>query len=148
MQFRDVKIGRNDVKVKNVEVENYIPEKELKVVTRSPVTVYSTYFDENSSKKTIFYHPDDYKFKELLERNIIKKYIAVFGKEPEEKIEINHVGKFPKKVYVIYKGFKIVGWLTAFDIYSENKELLKIAYDTGLGAKNSQGFGLVDVVKG
>jgi len=147
MQFRDIKIGRNNVRVQNVEVENYIPEKELKVVTRSPVTIYSTYFDENSSKKTLFYHPDDYKFRELLEKNIIKKYMAIFKKEPEGRIEIKHVGKSPKKVMIIYKNFKIIGWLTAFDLYSNNKELLKIAYDSGLGAKNSQGFGLVDVVK-
>ncbi|HCF38659.1 MAG TPA: CRISPR-associated endoribonuclease Cas6 [Thermosipho africanus] len=146
LEFKDIKIGRNIVNVKKVEIVDFKPDGEqLKVVTRSPVTAYSTVIDENSSKKTIFYHPDDFKFKELLEKNIEKKFIAIYGKEPEGKINITHVGKLPKKVVLKYKKFKIVGWMSAFDL-SGDPELLKIAYDTGLGSKNSQGFGLIERV--
>jgi CRISPR-associated endoribonuclease Cas6 len=40
----------------------------------------------------------------------------------------------------------IKGW---FGIYEKDGDprLLKLAYSTGLGAKNSQGFGMIDVIK-
>lgn len=145
LTFESIKIGKNILEVDKIETINFIPTDSLKVVTRSPVTAYSTYLDENYKKKTLYYHPDDPKFKEILEKNIIKKYKAIYNEEPSKSIEIKHVGKSPKSVVVIYKGIKIKGWLTAFDLYGD-PELIKIAYETGLGGKNSQGFGFIEKV--
>lgn len=143
LKFEEVSLGRNKLYVKGIETINFEPDGILKVVTKSPVTTYSTIITESGSKKTFFYHPDDYKFKEILEKNIVKKYKAIHKKEPKGRIEIKHVGTNPKKVVLTYKGFKITAWMTAFDLCGDS-ELLKIAYETGLGAKNSQGFGLVE----
>lgn len=145
LTFGNIKIGKNVLEIEKVEAMNFVPADSLKVVTRSPVTVYSTYIYENGKKKTLFYHPDDFKFQEIVEKNIIKKYKAIHDKEPEGTIEIKHVGKSPKSVLVVYKGFKIKGWLTAFDLFGD-PELIKIAYETGLGSKNSQGFGFIEKI--
>lgn len=44
-----------------------------------------------------------------------------------------------------YKGTVIKGYSGDF-ILKGNPELIKLAYDTGLGSKNSQGFGCIEVM--
>ena len=43
-----------------------------------------------------------------------------------------------------YKGFFINGWKGIYQLSGERK-YLDFLYQTGLGAKNSQGFGMFDV---
>ena len=43
-----------------------------------------------------------------------------------------------------YRGTIIKGWMGRF-VLNGNKKLLKLGYDCGIGAKNSQGFGMVEV---
>lgn len=45
-----------------------------------------------------------------------------------------------------YKGFYISGWLGEYELSGEAK-YLDFLYQTGLGSKNAQGFGLFDVVE-
>lgn len=40
----------------------------------------------------------------------------------------------------------IKGWLGIYEKDGDPR-LLKLAYSAGLGAKNSQGFGMIDVIK-
>ncbi|ACJ74815.1 cas crispr-associated protein Cas6 [Thermosipho africanus TCF52B] len=117
----------------------------LRVSTKSPVVVYSTLFNYENKKETIFYEPDSSKFLSLVYENILKKYTAFYGSISKNNIEIKHVGKNPKRVKVVYKNTVIFGWLTAFDIYGDF-ELLKVAYDAGIGMKNSMGFGCVELI--
>jgi len=46
------------------------------------------------------------------------------------------------KKKVIFKGTLIVGWEGLFRIEGEG-EILKVALESGLGAKNSAGFGCI-----
>ncbi|ONN28069.1 hypothetical protein XJ44_00555 [Thermosipho affectus] len=145
LSFENIYLGGNFVSPKSIEVDYFESKNSLKTITKSPVTVYSTYLDENGKKKTLYYHPDDPKFKQIIEQNIYKKYYSIYKKEPKGFIKIKHVGKNPKRIVVYYKGFKIVGWMTAFDLFGD-EELIKIAYEAGIGAKNSQGFGLLEKI--
>jgi len=45
-----------------------------------------------------------------------------------------------------FKGTWIKGWTGLYEL-NLPEPYFTIAYDTGLGAKNSQGFGMVDVVR-
>ncbi|MFY9273013.1 MAG: CRISPR-associated endoribonuclease Cas6, partial [Thermacetogeniaceae bacterium] len=47
---------------------------------------------------------------------------------------------------IYYRDFVIKGWLGIYEIEGDPR-LLKLAYSAGLGAKNSQGFGMIDVIK-
>ncbi|MDN5332516.1 MAG: CRISPR-associated endoribonuclease Cas6 [Tepidanaerobacteraceae bacterium] len=48
---------------------------------------------------------------------------------------------------VIYKDVIIKGWMGVY-ILKGDPVLLKIAYDAGLGSKNSQGFGCFEILEG
>ncbi len=141
------KLGNNFVNIDSIDIES-IPniESESYIYFLSPITVYST-FEENEKKKTYYYNPKEPKFSELVRENLIKKYIAFFGKNPNDStFHIEPVKVLPKdEKIVFYKGFIIKGWMGHYKI-SGSQELLKFAYDVGLGGKNSQGFGCFELV--
>jgi CRISPR-associated endoribonuclease Cas6 len=121
-----------------------VSETEIRVKSHSPVTVYST-FKINNKKKTHYYHPKDKDFQDMAKNNLIKKYKAFYGSSPtNENIKIIPKGKHIMKIRR-YKGFLIKGFLGEYEIKG-NPELIKIALDTGIGSKNSQGFGYIEEV--
>ncbi len=145
-------IGGRPVTVKGVDVFNYneldkyIINDKMIVKTISPVFVHSTNDDDFD------YHlpPTDERFPELVKNNIINKYWAFYRKAPEDdRFEIKLINKnqmkgikdFYKKdsknpYRCHYAQFEITG----------SKELLRFAYDVGIGSRNSQGYGCIEVL--
>lgn len=133
-----------EIKIKNVK---YItPNLESgKFVTKSPITVYST-FEKDGKKKTYYYNPMENDFYELIKRNLMYKYSSFYdGEIYEGDFKIEAVKESLKENIVLYKGTVIKGWSGEFYINAP-KKLLEIAYGAGLGSKNSQGFGCIEAI--
>ncbi|SHK20745.1 CRISPR-associated protein, Cas6 family [Anaerobranca californiensis DSM 14826] len=140
-------LGKNKVKVDRINTNELALDKnEVKIRTLSPIVVYSTVtiYDK---KQTIYHKPGEEGFEILLKENLEKKYTTIFGKKLEEKdFEIKAI--YPERIkmaIIKYKGTVIKGYSGDF-ILKGNPELIKLAYDTGLGSKNSQGFGCIEVI--
>lgn len=117
-----------------------------KVKAISPITVYSTMTSAVGSKKTYYYHPREREFAEQIKNNLLKK-AAILGLHYEDgpfSIEPVHIRNTDLKV-VYYDNFIIKGWLGMY-VLKGIPQLLEIAYDTGIGAKNPQGFGMIETV--
>lgn len=135
-----------------VEVEMPVQSEGPTLVSAiSPITVYSTLFTGEGRKKTYFYNPWEKEFNLLILENLKKKTLAFYG----EKGELPAIGNaYIKPVYVNkkdeiitkFKGFLIKGWMGTYEI-SLPEPYFTLAYNAGLGSKNSQGFGMIDVVK-
>jgi CRISPR-associated endoribonuclease Cas6 len=134
-------IAKNKVEVQNINFEKDKAEGEIFVKTLSPVVVYSTLFDPTGKKYTVYFVPHEPKFEPLIVENL-KKKITAFGRDASDCVmEIKPVGTFKQKI-VTYKGFTIKGSEGKFKLKgSEN--MLNMALNAGMGAKNSQGFGCV-----
>lgn len=136
-----INIGGANVKISRVEVKNS-PDlsNKAQVYTLSPVTVYSTLQD----KQTRFYNPFDREFSEYIRNNLLHKYEAYYGSQPENTdFTIKPIGAV-KEARVNYKGFHILSYNCEMEMEG-GEELLQMAYDAGLGGKNSQGFGCIEV---
>ena len=134
-------LGKNRVKVlavKPVILKDL--ESPLKVKAVSPITVYKT---PPGERKHIYLSPFDDEFYRLLIENLKKKYNIVYGKPFEGEIEIKPV-KVSEKDFkkVVFKGTLIHAWSGVFEINAP-KEVINLALEAGLGAKNSAGFGMV-----
>jgi len=145
----DVSIAGQVLQVESISVE-FAPafDSSVEIKMLSPVTIYSTLRTPDGRKKTYYYNPKEEEFSELLRKNIIKKYRAFYEKDPAStdfSIEPLRVSKRDEKI-VTYKGFIIKGWMGRYRLQGY-PALLRLAYDAGLGAKNSQGFGCFEVVK-
>ena len=141
-------LDKNKVFIEEIKVlkRPEFKEKRIKIKMLSPLTVYST-FESSDKKKTYYYSPQESEFSQLLKENLKKKYKLVFGEEKDFFFRITPFKldfKKDKKI-IIYKGTVIKAWMGSYILESEPK-ILELSYYTGLGTKNSQGFGMWDLL--
>lgn len=114
----------------------------LCVRVMSPICVYSTIEMTNGKKRTIFYHPREKEFAEILQKNLKRKCMAKFeGEKTDASFQMKILSR-PKEVVTEYKRFVLKGYLMEMELSGSDK-MLQMALCAGLGGKNAQGFGLV-----
>lgn len=109
----------------------------------TPICVYTT---DPETKKTYFYEPGEQEFRVLVNDNFLRKYTACYDIEPESNVIIEPFRVTKKDKFVTrYKGFYISGWKGIYCLYGERK-YLDFLYQTGLGTRNAQGFGMFRIL--
>lgn len=139
-----VNIGDAQFLVTGIEVlrEKKIGEKE-KFVTLSPITV-STVERQGYSRKSVDLYPSDARFYEIIRKNLVKKYVALHGIEPEDvELSIKPIAVKPKRLKIKNTFHRCSEMVF---VAEGSRELLEVGYKAGFGAKNSMGFGMVKVV--
>ncbi len=141
----EVRIGEMSFGVRSTTfVEEPELEPPLKIRTLSPITVYSTLLKPDGKKKTYYYSPFEEEFSKLITENARKKYRVLTGWHTDGKLYLEPVRV--REVIVKFKKNFVRAWEGTF-ILKGSRELIKTVYDTGLGAKNSEGFGMFEVVE-
>jgi CRISPR-associated endoribonuclease Cas6 len=147
MREGTVCLGDVDFEVTSVEVRHY-PELHgplfLKAV--SPITVYSTFETPDGRKKTYYYAPQEPDFEQQVLANLRRKVRAWAGEDiPEDGATFSPYRVSTRNLSIVkYKGTVIKGWTGIYRLDAP-ESYLRMALDAGLGAKNSQGFGCVEV---
>jgi len=114
------------------------------IKTLSPITVYTTFHTKEGKKKTYYYNPKEKEFSQNLLENLKNKVKVWYGKEINNgKIKLVKLTSQKERV-VIYKNIVIKGWDGIFEL-NLPEEMFKMAFLTGLGAKNSAGFGCIEI---
>ncbi len=146
LRRQKVQLGNNYLEVKQLAVEKEnVNSEEIKVRTLSPISTYSTLYRKDGKKFTYYFNPKEEEFSEIIENNLKNKYKAFYSEEPPEVgVEIKPLGATRLSV-VSYKGFIIKGYTGKFAMKGA-PDLLQLGVDTGLGSKNSQGFGCVKLI--
>jgi len=114
------------------------------VQTKSPVTVYSTFLRPEGRKYTAYFQPREPDYDRLITNNLKRKYQAVFHTSPPEGMVSVQANSRLKMNVINYKGFIIKGYSGKLRLNGP-PSLLQIALEAGLGAKNSQGFGFIQM---
>ena len=121
-----------------------IEEEEICIRMLSPICVYAT---DAESGKTTYFHPAEEEFVRRINENFQRKYVGYTGVEPDSKIQMELLQLCEKDKYVTnYKGFYITAWKGRYTLRGKRK-YLNFLYQTGLGSKNAQGFGMFEVLK-
>jgi CRISPR-associated endoribonuclease Cas6 len=141
----NVKLGDTNLSATSVAFSK-IPEfeEETYIRTLSPITIYSTLYSSDNRKKTYYFSPRESEFSHLLSENAQKKHSILNGKRAKGSIEVEP--QRVKEVIVFYRDTVIKGWIGKF-LLKGSKDLMKTVYETGLGSKNSQGFGMFEVIQ-
>jgi len=148
---REVQLRGTPCHFASVEVE--MPVKTsgpVAVRTLSPIVVYSTLKDASGRKKTYYYNPWEREFQEKILENLRRKWAALHGSEEPPSMEGAYIKPLRvskrNEAIVKFKGTVIKGWTGLYEL-SLPEPYFSLAYDAGLGSKNSQGFGMVEVVR-
>ena len=102
--------------------------------------------------RTVHLPPENPKFAELLHLNLLEKYRAFYGQEPDASWPVTHLRllSIPKAKTITLKAgtsqeTRIKGYMFQFELEGQ-PELLRLGYAGGFGRLNSQGFGCVEVL--
>jgi CRISPR-associated endoribonuclease Cas6 len=142
-------MGRNVVEVSGISVQkdpDFTDKLQIKMI--SPMVTYST-IEENGQKTTHYYSPWSSQFSEHTRNNLIKKHQLIHGSFPStDQFTIFPNGNRERdfRRIISFKGNPVSAWAGIYWLVG-NPELIKVAYHTGLGSKNSQGFGCFEVVR-
>ncbi|MCD6086762.1 MAG: CRISPR-associated endoribonuclease Cas6 [Candidatus Hydrothermae bacterium] len=153
VKWGEARLNRTVCRFASIEVEmRVVPKGPLLVRAISPITVYRTLYGTDGKRKTYYFTPWEREFQELIFDNLKRKAISIYGDEnelpPLDNAYIKPVKVSNRNLVVAnFKGTWIKGWTGLYEL-NLPEPYFTIAYDTGLGAKNSQGFGMVDVVRG
>jgi CRISPR-associated endoribonuclease Cas6 len=109
--------------------------------TLSPIVVATG--DKQKSRHAIYLSPHQPEFTQALERNLIAKWEA-FHKETWNGREFGVRVWNPDKRLLRVFDINVRAWNLKVQIWG-SEELIRFAYYAGLGEKNSQGFGMVEV---
>jgi CRISPR-associated endoribonuclease Cas6 len=141
IESNPVNIGGASVEISRVEVKKSLDlHEKIQVYTLSPITAYSTL----ENKQTRFYNPFDKEFSQYIKSNLLHKYEAFHGNLPgNTDFFIKPIGAV-KEARVNFKGFHILAYDCEMEMEG-GKDLLEMAYEAGIGGKNSQGFGCVEI---
>ncbi|GMG97778.1 CRISPR-associated endoribonuclease Cas6 [Tepidimicrobium xylanilyticum] len=141
-----VRLGNNNLEVRELAVEReMVNSEEIRVYALSPISVYITLLRKDGRKFTYYFNPKEDEFSQIISNNLKNKYRAFYSKEPPEgEVKIKPIG-LSKLAVVNYKGFIIKGYTGKF-LMKGDSLLLQLGVDTGLGSKNSQGFGCVKLI--
>lgn len=149
-----VRLGSAECRVAEVGVE---PEPEIDstkpvlVKALSPITAYSTLATPDGRKRTYYYAPQERDWSESLVANIARKAKALewstdVDEDLKEASVRPHKVKSADQKILDFKGFTIKGWTGLYEV-NLPEPYFRLAYDAGFGSKNSQGFGMVEVVR-
>lgn len=135
------------LELKSIEVEPKPPNiGSIDARTISPVTIYSTLTTPDGKKKTYFYNPAEKDFAVQLKENLNRKAIALGSSVRAGESFSFKLASRPVQRIVKYKDFTQIAWDFSFELQTD-PELISIAYDWGLGSKNAQGFGMIEIVE-
>ncbi|MGI5920676.1 MAG: CRISPR-associated endoribonuclease Cas6 [Syntrophomonadaceae bacterium] len=141
-------LGHNILEIASINVyRKTVFHGSVQVKMLSPMVAYSTVI-EDGKKRTEYFSPWKSRFSEIARQNLLSKYQILYGESPQNQeftIIPNGMQERKFKIVANYKGTIIEAYNGIYWLKG-NPELIEVAYETGLGSKNSQGFGCWEVV--
>jgi len=143
-KHEQIRIGNRTARVGDVKLsDERIFEDRIVIRTLSPITAYVT--DETGH--TVYYSPKDEKFYSSLITNARRKWGSAYGDAEKPALRVCGVedARYIKRA-TRFKSTYITAWHGTFVLEGAPK-MLDFLYQVGLGSKNSQGFGMFEVIK-
>ena len=138
--------GKADMVIERIEIlEEITFRDECRFKTISPLYV-KTIRKENEELREVDLYPKDPKFYENLHKNLIQRFNEFYNKAPQDHFDIIEINDVKPKRIKISDGYRRCSLFSM--LLQASPELLKFAYDAGLGEKNAMGFGCVDLLNG
>lgn len=141
LSHRYLMIQNQKVMISHIDIDDlkyFHGNKSMIIKTLSPIVAY-----KSKNKYFTYYKPSDELFQELIKDNIMRKSSSYQFPLTEYVFHLNDV-IYEKKRMVYFKDNFFEAYQCELSIET-NYETLKIIYDTGLSAKGSCGFGMIEI---
>jgi len=136
--------GRANFVIERIEILREISfSDECWFKTLSPIYI-KTVRKENEGLREIDLYPTEPKFYENLHKNLTERFSEFYSKEPVDHFDVIETADIKPKRIKIADNYRRCNLMNLR--IQASPELLKFAYDAGLGEKNAMGFGCIEVV--
>lgn len=137
-QKGSVLLGTETIAISSCQITDMHLHTEKAVIRMiSPAVAYVT----KDRQHTVYFQPDDEQFYAALIRNAERKN-AAFQPHIPFRLSIRSLNDgLPRKQFSRFKKTYITAWFGRY-LLEGTPEVIDLLYQTGLGAKNSEGFGL------
>ena len=144
----EMRIGNNIVYCRRIEAaQHHVSGESVALKTLSPITCYGQ-ADRGGKPYTIYFNPRQPDFSLSVHNNLVRKFRAFHPERavPEGQVSIVPIGEPRERIATFSPKtpFPIKGWSGRFRLEGP-QELLQMGVDCGLGAKNSGGWGCVEM---
>ena len=136
-----VRLGEKTLIIEQIHVEDPpdFTYEQAAFYTLSPVVV-STLNNSPQRPQKIFLSPDQPDFVRIIQENLHRKAALLGIHQPADSLSIQP-RRLRSRLFQLHGGF-IRGWEGEFFLEGPS-ELLRVAYEAGLGERNAQGFGML-----
>lgn len=142
-------LGNNQIRLDEISVihshNKTIKTNSLIVKALTPIEVHSTLSTLNGAKKTYYYNPREKEFPILTNENAKKKFSAFYKTPCPYELKCTPLSKDLKETIRYFNNTVIKGYKGSYRLEADPK-MLEFIIDAGLGSRNSQGFGMVEIV--
>lgn len=151
LKSNDLFLGNNQLMVESVSTapDPDVSGNSVEISTITPIEVHSTMIRENNRKYTHYYSPFEPEFQRLINQNMGKKWQALHRSEVPGDVTLTPVIPTLKQQTRSFKTAThntiINGWSGRFKLTAPPK-LIQFALNSGLGSRNSQGFGMIGLI--
>ncbi len=140
----------NDLKLGKINLNRTVIsvlERNSKIKSPMRVGGFVTAFikDGKNGKRKIYLEPKSAKFQEIIHKNTIEKYEALFGKKYKGELNIKLIEQKSKERIFYYSKGVIKAWYGVYEIEAE-EEMLRMILDTGMGSNAMKGVGFVEMI--
>jgi len=144
----NVKIGDCSLDIIEISVLKEIEfGRTMKFRSLSPIVVTTMEeIDQKVKPRTVSI--EDKKFVENIKNNILRKYFILNKTLPDDMsfhISFDNIEKYSRGRLIRFKDTYIKGYQAPFS-FEGNPELIKVAYEAGIGEKNASGMGFIEAV--
>jgi CRISPR-associated endoribonuclease Cas6 len=153
-----VEIGRefpfnNRLVVSSIDIikEERFTNPVIKVKAITPIETHSTFRTADNLKKTHYYTPFEAEFSQMVDMNLGRKWKALFKKDCPYRLKIKPLfhGNGNERIFYFGVGEKrtlIKGWKGVYLVEGDPR-FLEFGYASGLGSRNTNGCGLVELIR-
>lgn len=141
LENKRVKLGNNDVETEVRLINQTVFDNRVEIRTLSPITTYIT--EKNGQTK--FYSPYDTDFYHMIRVNAKRKWSSMYGDDKKFDFNISPASNRFVKRATRFKDTFITAWHGKF-VIEGSPDVLNFLYNVGIGSKNSQGFGMFEVL--
>ncbi len=143
---KTLQLNRQPIHLDNMQIiTKKIHKSVVNIEMLSPLCVYKT-VDDGEHKKTHYFSPKDHAFNTSINENFKRKFNAYNPVEVLADITIEPLDVKPKdKLVLRFKDFVIIAYKGKYRLKGKPHHL-DFLHNTGLGTKNSMGFGMFKVL--
>lgn len=136
-----IRLGSEEMELVNLQsCDRLIFPQRAVLKMKAPVVAYKTL----ESGYTQYYAPDDQEWLDLIKANTANK-ATILAPDCDSDLIVIPRSETLRKHVTQFKGTNITGW-TGDLIVAADPRILSMLYYSGIGIKNSQGFGLFNIL--